>query len=623
MRIAILVNESKSIFTNGCLQQGYFLLKSFRKLGYQCNFVSASDSFTKFEVVNEDVLPIKSSKDLDLYNVIVFSSGSIDNHSYMSYCKLNNIIMINLCVGNYYVINQEEFVFDLHKSNNVMARMYNKFIDRIWLMPMYSHNINYMKFITKTPLDISPYVWDSTFIDEYSQKKGLNTIYNPNKKQLDILILEPNVSIHKTALIPLLIAEQFYMENPDKLGKIYLFCKPKGEFRNRLWYLNIFKNDRVEFFDRIISMDLFDNLNNLGKKYVVLSSNIRNGLNFLHLECFKLKIPIIHNCKPFKTSGLYYQEDDVQDNYPIAIKHLLDVYSGDYNQQVDDILELYNPYNDKNTNNYKELIESISTKEKSILNQIVDNLKNENKKYELKNTVAVVFLADDQDDISIINSNVEYIKNIMKNCLFYVIDNSNIGIKPSCNFNVVKIKNSRYILQEIYTKILHRDIIVVNSGFNVRFDVNQIINKGDLVGIQIEKEKELNEYDYNYYESILNTVELLMPKNNGIKIFDFNFFMIKNSSNIINGIKNIGKISNLDDLCFNNIIFQLFYDNRVSLVQDRVLIYSPESNIIGKGYSSNSSVILYKSYNNTDKKIVINDDKLYKFIDKSFIYHQY
>ena len=56
------------------------------------------------------------------------------------------------------------------------------------------------------------------------------------------------------------------MENPDKLGKIYLFCKPKGEFRNRLWYLNIFKNDRVEFFDRIISMDLFDNLNNLGKK---------------------------------------------------------------------------------------------------------------------------------------------------------------------------------------------------------------------------------------------------------------------------------------------------------------------------------------------------------------------
>ena len=94
--------------------------------------------------------------------------------------------MINLCVGNYYVINQEEFVFDLHKSNNVMARMYNKFIDRIWLMPMYSHNINYMKFITKTPLDISPYVWFNIYY-EYSQ--GLNTIYNPNKKQLDILIL--------------------------------------------------------------------------------------------------------------------------------------------------------------------------------------------------------------------------------------------------------------------------------------------------------------------------------------------------------------------------------------------------------------------------------------------------
>ena len=131
MKIGILVNESKSIFTNGCLQQGYFLLKSFRKLGYSCNFLSASENFTKFEVVNEDVYHIKGSQELDKYNLIVFSSGSIDNSSYMSYCKLNNIKMVNLCVGNYYVINQEEFVFGAHKSNNVMKRMFNTFIDRI------------------------------------------------------------------------------------------------------------------------------------------------------------------------------------------------------------------------------------------------------------------------------------------------------------------------------------------------------------------------------------------------------------------------------------------------------------------------------------------------------------
>ena len=62
-----------------------------------------------------------------------------------------------------------------------------------------------------------------------------------------------------------------------------------------------------------------------------------------------------------------------------------------------------------------------------------------------------------------------------------------------------------------------------------------------------------------------------MPKNNGIKIFDFNFFMIKNSSNIINGIKNIGKISNLDDLCFISYFNHLIMSIACS---DRVLIYS-------------------------------------------------
>jgi hypothetical protein len=33
-----------------------------------------------------------------------------------------------------------------------------------------------MKYITKKPLSISPYVWDSTFIDNYCQQTKLNII---------------------------------------------------------------------------------------------------------------------------------------------------------------------------------------------------------------------------------------------------------------------------------------------------------------------------------------------------------------------------------------------------------------------------------------------------------------
>ena len=104
--------------------------------------------------------------------------------------------------------------------------MFNIYVDQIWLMPMYTHNLNYTKYISKVDTKISPYVWDSTIIDLYNIQNNINTKYNPLSEKLDIVIMEPNISIHKTSLVPLLIAEEFYSRNPDKLGQIYLISSP-------------------------------------------------------------------------------------------------------------------------------------------------------------------------------------------------------------------------------------------------------------------------------------------------------------------------------------------------------------------------------------------------------------
>ena len=612
MRIGILVNKSTSIFTNGCLQQGYFLLKSFRKANIQCNFVTAADDFQKFDIVDEDVHLLKTGNDLDRYDLLVFSSGSINNNSYMSYCKLKNIKMVNLCVGNYYIINQEEFVFGLHKSNDVMSRMFNKFIDEIWLMPMYSHNINYMKYITKSPLNISPYVWDSTFIDMYCNQKKLNMTYNPKKTLLDVVILEPNVSTHKTSLVPLLICEEFYNKYPDKLGKIYMFCEPKSNFKNNLWYLKIFQNKKVEFFDRIISMELYNNLNNLGKKYVVLSSNIRNGLNFLHLECFKLGIPIIHNCKPFKNSGLYYQEDDNGDNYPLAVKHLLSVFDQTYIQNTIDILEKYHPNNQDNVNNYKKLADNIVSKNINLVDNMLSNLKLIEKRYNLSDELAIVFITKN-NNITNINKNIDIFNKLQLKYTPYIINKSGNTLNNINNIQI--IESSGIDIFDVYRNILHKSIVIINNDIIVQFDIKQIIDKGDIVGIESEKSKELYDKDYNYYYSILETLENILPKNTQIKIYENDLLFIRNSENIINSIDNIKNIDNYDEITITNIIFQMFYSKKISLTNNKFLIYSNENSIIGKGYTNGKIVLYYKISNDDFDKKIVNDDELYKFIN--------
>ena len=39
-KIGICIKKFDSIFTNGCAQQGYFVMKSLRKAGFDVDFVS-------------------------------------------------------------------------------------------------------------------------------------------------------------------------------------------------------------------------------------------------------------------------------------------------------------------------------------------------------------------------------------------------------------------------------------------------------------------------------------------------------------------------------------------------------------------------------------------------------
>tara|TARA_B100000963_G_C22609891_1_gene664364 strand:+ start:4 stop:1098 length:1095 start_codon:yes stop_codon:yes gene_type:complete len=362
-------------------------------------------------------------------------------------------------------------------------------------------------------------------------------------------------------------------------------------------------------------MDLFNNLNNLGKKYTVLSSNIRNGLNFLHLECFKLGVPIIHNCKPFQTSGLYFQEDDNCDDYPSAVKHLLSVYNNTYTQNGNDILNSYNPYNSKNMDGYKELIESIYRPATPVLNQIIGNLANNSNSYKLNNKVAIVFLINKKDELSTIVGNINRIKAQGFVCNFYIADKYNIlDSKPTDIYNVVNLTNYKYTLQEIYTKILHKNIVLVSNNYTIQFDLREIIDKGDIVGIEIEKDKDMNSSDFDFYKSMIDTVQMVIKKNYPVKIFDTGVVFLRNDMNIINGVKNVKRISGIDDFTFSNILFHLYYSNKVSLVHKKLLLYSDEQTVIGKGYSNNSLVLFYKCIDDTQKKVVIENDNLYNFI---------
>ena len=327
-KIGICIKKFDSIFTNGCAQQGYFVMKSLRKAGFDVDFVSIENHLKEYDVIKEPVYNICDLDVLQNYSLLIFSSLIIDQYILLNQIKMLGIKIANLMVGNFYLINCEEFVFNVH--NNIIRDMTNEFVDEIWLMPMYNHVKEYISCMTKKPVKIVPYVWDNQIINSYIETKNIKPEYKVihSKSPIDIIIMEPNLSIHKTALPLLAMLNKYFLKYPQRLGTIHVFGKPK---RNEnclscIAHLEIVQSNKVMLYDRTLALEVFHRLRESDIKYTILSTNIRNGLNFIHLECFTLNIPIIHNCIPFRNSGLFYEDSDHKVEYEVAMDHINSVW---------------------------------------------------------------------------------------------------------------------------------------------------------------------------------------------------------------------------------------------------------------------------------------------------------
>ena len=134
-----------------------------------------------------------------------------------------------------------------------------------------------------------------------------------NNDKINICIYEANMSLHKNAFIPLLIADNFLKKFPNRLNKCYMFCKDTMTNNGFYEKLEVCKQGKFEYHSRMIMPTTIDMLNrSTGFKTVVLSNTMLNNLNFLHLELFHMGVPIVHNCLPFN-NGLYYDSFKLYD----------------------------------------------------------------------------------------------------------------------------------------------------------------------------------------------------------------------------------------------------------------------------------------------------------------------
>tara|TARA_Y100000389_G_scaffold194747_1_gene225175 strand:- start:1221 stop:2678 length:1458 start_codon:yes stop_codon:yes gene_type:complete len=358
MRIGIFIKKPENIFSNGCIQQTYFLKKLFENCEYDVDFLSIESHYTNFELTNEQIIFTNNTFDFSSYNCVILGSLVLlpeTNKPFIDNLLSYNIQIINLICGNVYILHQEEFVFQKH---NILTHYRQDYFTENWVLEMYNYAKDYVQMVSSTDTLITPYVWDIDIIKEYIEKNNIfNTEITEDNSKVNLLIFEPNMSIHKNALVPLLICDEYYKQNKDKVNKVYIFCGDKVvKESNFVKQLDISKDNKLETYARIIMpyiVDVIQKNNNF--RNIVVSYNILNNLNFLHLEMFYLGFPIIHNCKPFEKNGLYFDDFELLKAVELIETVRIDFDKMNYVDQCKSIIEDFSPTNQTRISTYKAL----------------------------------------------------------------------------------------------------------------------------------------------------------------------------------------------------------------------------------------------------------------------------
>ena len=347
--IGILLKKPRTLFSNGCVQQVLFLEKLFKNAGYNVDFLSVEADYTEFELTGNPVIVTNAQSDFSKYHCILLGSLVLTyegtNIPYIDNLVSYKVPIINLICGNVFILHQEEFVFDTH---HIITNYIQDYVTEYWVMEMYDYSIDYVRMLSGKPTRLVPYTWDIDIIKSYIEK---NDVFKTPDRTIDntkinLLLFEPNMSIHKNALVPLLICEEYYRQNPDRVNKIYAFCSDKiKETLNPkfLQHLSIVRDSKLEMYGRIIMPYIVDVIEkNNPFLNVVVSYNLLNRLNFLHLEMFYLGIPIIHNCEPFKDNGYHFNDFELMNavnkiesarttfnkkDYLLSVEHILSTSS--------------------------------------------------------------------------------------------------------------------------------------------------------------------------------------------------------------------------------------------------------------------------------------------------------
>lgn len=187
--------------------------------------------------------------------------------------------------------------------------------DEIWTSPHYAMNLEQAACLNQVEPEaasakIAPYVWDPSILTDNGRRKLSWRPLIKDEKPC-FLIMEPNISFQKTAIVPLMILEEQSRKNPEKEFTVVVVNGERllssGYYTSTLApCLSIIQRGFVKQLERkdmVTVMTQFPSA-------IPVCHHVNNEFNQMVLEFMYAGFPVLHNCEAWKDFGYFQPEND-------------------------------------------------------------------------------------------------------------------------------------------------------------------------------------------------------------------------------------------------------------------------------------------------------------------------
>ena len=357
------------IWSNGAGQNMYFLKQCLEQIdGVESVYFVywRNDKNTLSDNMKLDLMDIElyeADEVVEKTDILIEGTLTLEPEIEQKY-REHGAKIVSYRMGNDFIGDMEKMVHHLPGARAFNGTKY----DAVWMIPQHINtNRCYLEIMTKAPVYEVPHLWSPIFLEEMAShvKEPFTFGYEQGqikKNGARVSVLEPNISVLKNCMIPILIGEEAYRNHPELIKHIYLCntfdIKDDAAIFNYIGYTSAVKSNVMSVETRHITPLFLAEYTD-----IVVSFQWENALNYVYYETLYGKYPLVHNSPMLKDKhvGFYYDGFDAYDGERQLI-NAIKTYDTDFeshqawNQKLFDEVS---PNNPENIRKYQILIEKL------------------------------------------------------------------------------------------------------------------------------------------------------------------------------------------------------------------------------------------------------------------------